>query len=401
MKWTGQTLYQKWIQNTGSAYTGYVSPAIWNNLIEEALFQYIEEMYKKPQDQQERDFATSFIATNVKVTSLGNNSLNIRPIVITNIVNTSSTNWTLETNIPFAPVTLPAQIDIKGASGFTNNPNGQFPIVSFGTSVKGTVIINFTAPAKGSGSYIVNSGMFSFQNIGNTVPAQLIDYLHVLNIKCKFTKPIYMPLVTNSTNTTPITCTVNWYNNLRSSSEKNNVLVSMEGWATNTNANGNFYIKKINDLNFQLYSDINLQDPVAGISNEANTDISFGMTYYNAAKPYLSTEKISNQNLPTAKSPRYENTNNTLLIYGDPLLNLVCTEVTIDYLRQPQFYEAYSYNNDAYSGIYIDSGDNNFDLTTIYAENMLFRALKYLTDIVAMSIRDGSLIQFNQIQEGR
>jgi hypothetical protein len=210
-----------------------------------------------------------------------------------------------------------------------------------------------------------------------------------------------MPLVTNSTNGTPITCTVNWYNNLRSSSEKNNVLLTMSGWLNNTSANGSFYIKKINDLQFQLYNDITLQTPVVGIANETSSSISWGMTYYNSAKPYLATEEISNQNTPTDKSPRYRNTNNTLLIYGDRLLDLPCTEITISYLRQPQFYEAYSYNNDAYSGIYIDSGDNNFDLTTIYAENMLFRTLKYLTDIVAMSIRDGSLIQFNQIQEGR
>jgi hypothetical protein len=402
MKITGQYLYQYAKNKAGLAYTGYLSPAVFNKYWEDAFFQAIEERFQQDQTQKVKDELSQFINSNVTVTNIGNNSLNIAPIVVSNMINVSGTSWTLYTNIPFAPQANMAQIYISGTTGFsTFNPIGVFNVNGFGQTVNGTTSINFTATHNVGGSYNQNSATFSLQNNNNLVPNQLIDYVHLLNVKCNFTKPVYVPLVSQSTGSTPVVCTLNWYNNFRTSSIKNDVLVTMSGWLTNTSANGSFYIKKINDLQFQLYSDINLQNPVIGIADETNNSVSLGLTYYNSARPYLDTEVISPQNTPTEKSPRYKITGNKIVFYGDPYLNSPCTQVNISYIGKPKLpYDNYQLveDNNLYSGTYVDAADNNFDLTTLYSEKLLLNTTDRMIIIFSEFSRDIELAQFTTQQ---
>lgn len=373
-------------------YTSYLDPTKWNRFMEEAIINAIDERFNTDQNQKWKDEMSGFINTNVLIQNIGNNSLNLAPIVITNIVNTSGALYTLFTNIPFSTQAVNAVIDIQGVSGFTTfQPNGQFTVLSTTKTVKGYTQINInTGVASGGGTYIKNSGTFSFQNTGNLIANQLIDYIHLLNIKCKFTKPIYQPTVIGSTAGTPIVVSLNYFNNLRSSSLWNNVMVTMSGWNTNTSANGTFFIKIINDLNFELYSDINLQNPIVGIANETNSSVSFGLTYYNSANKYLSTQKINTLSIPTWDNPNYELQGNRINLYPMNIINNVittpCTEVTIDYVCKPKLPYVNSQQNDAYSGIYLDGDDTAFDLSTIAPEKFWFS----VSDNAALAYSGGS-----------
>ncbi len=405
-KLTGNYLYLYLKNKIGAPYTGYLSITLFNRFWEDAFIQGIEKRFQQDQTQKIKDELTQFINTNVTITNIGNNALNLAPIVATSLGRVDPSghpqDWFAQTNIPFSPLNSTGRIDINGGISKTTltYPSGRYVITSYGNSVKGTTTVYFTAIGftGTTADYVTNSATFSLQNTTNLVPAQLIDYVHLLNVKCNFTKPVYVPVVSSSTGGTPITVSLNWYNNLRTSSIKNDVMITMSGWATNTNANGSFYIKKINDLDFQLYADINLQTPIVGIANETASGVTLGYTYYNAARPYLSTEKISNQNTPTEKSPRYETANNWLIFYGDPHLDIPCTEVTIDYICKPKLPYINSQQNDAYSGVYIDGNDNVFDMSTLYSEKLLFSFTDTAGLLFSEFARDQELAQFSQLQ---
>ncbi len=394
---TGNYLYKYFLKKTGAPYTGYFSPPQWNILFEEAIIDAIEKRYEGTQDMKFKDEMSTVIKTNVIVANFGNNSINLRPIPIIGLTNPASTNWVLTTTVPFAPLAENLFINISGVSGFVHNPNGTYPITGFTNTVKGTVGLSFTAPAGGGGTYIQYSGTFSFQNTSNVYPApQLIDYIHLLNIKCKFVQPQYSPTIISSTNGSPTIITTNWYNKLRSSNWKDNpIQVSMSGWVNNTAANGSFYIKKINNLQFELYNDIYLQSPVSGIANETNDNIDFGMVYYNNANRYISTQKANSLNVPSWDRPGYERSGRQLNIYPMNIFGGVittpCTEVTMDYICNPQLPYVSDQQNQIYSGIYVDANDTTLDLTTIYSEKFLYSVCDDLAMSFVESSRDMNL----------
>ena len=396
MKITGAYLYTYTKKKIGMAYTGYFSAAQFNQFFEDAMISAIERRYQSSQDMKFKDEMSSFIKTNVLIQNIGQNSINLRPIAITNLDNFTGNFWRAEMNIPFAPQNVNAVIDIQGVTGFTNNPNGLQTITSITNTVKGAVEIFFTATAYGAGSYTMNSGYFSFQNTNNLVANQLIDYIHLLNIKCKFSQPLDDLHTISSTNGTPVVVQLNYYNKLRSSNWKDNpVQIGMSGWALNTSANGTFYVKKINNLQFALYSDVYLQNPVAGVANETNSSVALTLVYYNNASKYISTQKANSLITPTWDKPGYERAGSQLNIYPmniySGVITTPCTEVTLDYICNPQLPYLYSPQNDVYSGTYVDANDNLFDVSTIYGEKFPFSVCDDVALFFVESTRDMNL----------
>lgn len=394
---TGKYLFNLFKKNIGQPYTGYYSPLQFNSQFELALIDAIDRRFKDTQDMKLQDEMSTFVKTNVIVSNFGNNSINLRPIPIISLT-VSGTTWTLKTSVPFAPLSLDLYIFISGVSGFTTNPNGTFAITSFITTVKGCMGITFTTTTS-TGTYVQYSGTFAFQNMTNSSPApQIIDYIHLLNIKCKFSQPVYEPIITGSTGGTPIVVSLNWYNKLRTSNWKDNtVQVMMSGWNSNTSANGTFYIKKLNNLQFALYSDVYIQNPVVGVVNETNDDISFSLVYYNNASKYLSTQKANSLITPSWDKPAYERSGRQLNIYPVNIFGGVittpCTEVTMDYICNPQLPYVNDQQNQVFSGTYVDATDNTFDLLTIYSEKFLYSVIDDLALIFVESTRDESLGQ--------
>ena len=406
---TGQYLYNLWKKTIGSPYTGYWSPPQWNNQFEMSLINCIERRYEQTQDMKFKDEMATFIKTNVVISNFGNNSINLRPIPIIGLT-VSGTTWTLLTTVPFAPLSSLLYVNISGVTGFSVNPNGHFKITSFLNGVKGCTGLTFTTTTA-TGTYSSYSGTFSFENgassfISPTLPVpQVIDYIHLLNIKCKFAQPLYSLNTVSSTNGTPIVVNLNNYNKLRSSDWKNNpTQITMTGWLTNTAANGTFYIKKLNNLQIALYNDVYLQSPVVGTVNETNNAVSISLVFYNNANRYISTQKANALITPSWDKPSYERAGRQLNIYPINMfgssITSPCLEVTMDYICNPQLPYVSDQNNEVYSGLYVNASDNPFDLTTIYSEKFLYAVNDELAIGFVESSRDTTLneIAVEQIQ---
>lgn len=148
------------------------------------------------------------------------------------------------------------------------------------------------------------------------------DYNHLLSIKATFTVNLFVSLE-DATNTTPIRITTATRTNLRTGDH-----VTISGVIGNTNANGTFYLRKVSDFGFQLYSDEFLQNAVSGnaayISGGAVSRI-----YDNYCTMIRSDEKIGILAQATVDYPKYETAENRIKIYP---ANQVCQSVTMDYI---------------------------------------------------------------------
>ncbi len=209
----------------------------------------------------------------------------------------------------------------------------------------------------------------------NTNP-NIPDYLHLLAARPQFT--MELPLtITNATNGNPIVITIKEQNAIRTSDYQVTYTeqYAISGITGNTNANGTFYVKKINTQQFQLYSDQYLQTPVVGNGIFGiNSRPVLSKIYSRLATDYISIEKGAKLAYPSLEYPSYSITSNALKFYPN---FLPCQSVIIDYVSN--------------SLQIIDTNDNTIDLTAFYTPKFLY----YLTDAAALiysqQVRDGQL----------
>lgn len=188
------------------------------------------------------------------------------------------------------------------------------------------------------------------------------DYLHLLAIKCKFTAPLFISL-SGATNATPIVITVNERSNLRTGDN-----VDISGVIGNTNANGVFYLKKLSDFRFGLYSDIELQVPVSGNAAYISGG-TISRVYYKYAKLIRSDNKISTFATPTVDLPRYETVTNLIKIYPAN-----CQQVLLDYVTT--------------AAVLIDVSDSATDLELTYSYQFLQFIITTAASIFSGEIKD-------------
>ncbi len=217
---------------------------------------------------------------------------------------------------------------------------------------------NLTAVIKTEVQYIPVGGQLTLTSTGI-----VNDYLHLLAIKCKFTSPLYITL-SGATNATPIVITVNERSNLRTGD--NIEITTVIG---NTNANGVFYIKKLSDFKFSLYSDIDLQVPVAGNAAYISGG-TISRVYYKYAKLIRSDNKISTLATPTVDYPRYETVTNLIKIYPAN-----CQEVLLDYVTT--------------AAVLIDVSNNTTDLELTYSYQFLQFIITTAASIFSGEVKDG------------
>lgn len=189
------------------------------------------------------------------------------------------------------------------------------------------------------------------------------DYLHLLAIKCKFTAPLFINL-SGASNATPIVITVTERSNLRTGDN-----VDISGVIGNTNANGVFYLKKLSDFKFSLYSDIDLQVPVSGNAAYISGG-TISRVYYRYAKLIRSDNKISTFATPTVDYPRYETVTNLIKIYPAN-----CQEVLLDYITT--------------SAVTIDVSNNTTDLELTYSYQFLQYIITTAASIFSGQVKDG------------
>lgn len=181
------------------------------------------------------------------------------------------------------------------------------------------------------------------------------DYNHLLAIKATFTVNLFVSLE-NATNTTPIRITTATRTNLRTGDH-----VVISGVIGNTNANGTFYLRKVSDFGFQLYSDEFLQVPVSGNASYISGG-SVSRIYVNYCTMYRADQKIGVLYAPTVEYPKYEVAENLIKIYP---VNQTCQSVSMDYITT--------------AVVLPDVADNVIDLELTYP----YQFLQYLVTVAA------------------
>ncbi len=354
---TGLTLSRYLDQKVGAAYTGFLDSTKKNRLFKDALISIIERVYKADYDQKQWDEISTVTKTQY-VVPVQNNIIQTAPITITAI----------SYGFPYITITTAVEhglvvgqtVTLQNVAGLTASPaiNGTAFTIDSITPNTITFIV-----ASSAGAYTVNSGQLLSSYY-------LSDYWHLLSIKLKYASRIYNVSVDAASNTSPIKVDLDVRTNLRTGDR-----ISIAGVVGNTNANGTFYIKVLNDFKISLYSDIHLQTAVAGNGKYLSGGTVSRVSYFYAS-PLTSSMKIGVLNIPTAEDPFFEIADNKIKLYPtDP----VCTEVTVDYIRQPN--------------IVIDVTDTTTDLTTFYPEKFLFAIVDEAAILFANIVRDLELNQ--------
>lgn len=197
------------------------------------------------------------------------------------------------------------------------------------------------------------------------------DYLHLLAIKSKYTFNLFISL-SAATNATPIVITVNERSNLRTGDN-----IEISGVIGNTNANGVFYLKKLSDFKFSLYSDIDLQVPVAGNAAYISGG-TISRIYYKYAKLYRSDTKIGVLAQPTVDYPKYETVSNLIKLYPTG-----CQQVTIDYITT--------------ATVLIDVSNNVIDLELTYPYQFLQYVSTTAASIFSGEVKDNEQQRTSEI----
>lgn len=408
---TGQSFYNDFQNDSGFAFTGYLSPIMANSLFEEAFVRVMAEIFiNGKQDITNKDSLSTLVRTNVVInpvinnvaSPLINNQFYVEPLSIYNVTATSgggNTTYTYQTFLPHNFV-ITQNIIIQGVAGFTGTalPNGYVQVATTPTPYTFTVIVAGTLV----GAYTVNSGicvaqggqLYWQQNPG--VPTSIIgtDYWRLLTIKSQYFMPVNqtpsmlkwsVPLFINNSTGNGVDVVVNFsnYNNIRTGD-----YINITGITGNTNANGNFYIQMYNELSGGLFTDKYLQDAVTGNGTFGGSGV-ISRIYYNYCKPYLSDEKISPLNKPNARNPLYENANSLIKLYPQ---DFVVQQCTIDYVGKP--FQIYN-NLSTPSYYFIESTDNTVNLENYYPKDFLILIKQTAVQMYLAELRDGNGIQMN------
>ncbi len=367
---TGQYLYQLLQQKTGQAYSGYLDTFKSDKIFKEAYIKALELNYKKGLTQSQKDNTTSLTSVNNPVILFAGayaNRLQTQPLQISNVTIGSGTTFIITTVLP-NNVPTGTSVTISGVTGTLNmnTANGTFSAFSSSGNTFTIVVASATGVYNaGTGSVITEI----------TIP----NYWHLLAIKCRFVQPDYTwSIVSVTGNAVPIIVTLSGYNSYRTGD-----VVTIGGVLGNYNANGTFYIKKLNSFKIQLFSDANLQVPAIGAA-AYTTGGTLSKVYYKYAFPYISEQKISSITVPTPDLPAFEIANNLINIYPQ---SPICTNATIDYITKPL--------------VQITSTDNVIDLENYYPQDFLFYVLDTAAELFSEQVRDRENVEFQAAEKAQ
>lgn len=377
------------------SFGGFVQPGLEADMLfQKAIIEVMEQIYKDDvQDQSAADEFASLVTSNfeIDIVNPATNAIYLGKITILAL--------RVVGPLGFVTTLLPHNlmdgeyIVISGVQGITNVPDGTYSV-----NVTSSTTFQVNIPGIHTGTYIQNSGTFYAFDIVQAQPLQLIDFYHLLNATPTYTKIITPPrgissMVVGATNAPtgqPIVISLFTYNNIRTGE-----LIYQAGFSANTNANGTFYVYKLNDTSYALYQDKNFQLPVSGNGNfVAGDTMVIGRAYSNAAKKYNPDEIISPLSKPSEDSPRYLESDSMLNFYPQPPILL--TSVSCTYIRLPM---------DVYRGIpaidsyarapylFISTMDGTVDLATYYHFKFLERLPEAAIEIYSRQVANPQLMQ--------
>lgn len=333
-------------QKVDKDYTGYLDDFKLARLFKDTIYRIVNE---KIINLTQKNYDEISFLLKVEQSYTPNNNkliLGITPVASVSIVNINT--YLVASGFPHGLITGDSVV-ISGVTG-TTNANGTYTITLISpTSFHITV-------ASAVGTNTPNTGSFYGAK-------QVADYYKLATIKTAFSKANDYP-VTKANKTTPIRVVFTGVNNIR---DKEQVVIS--GVLGNTNANGTFYVKKINSTTVDLYSDITLKTPIAwNATYVSGGELSSITSEY--ATPINSDNKISALSEGTTDYPKFEESEHSLVIYPT---DYACINASLDYFTLPKE---------------IDFKDLATNYSLYYNDKFLLYAIDQAAKIFSASIRD-------------
>lgn len=207
-----------------------------------------------------------------------------------------------------------------------------------------------------------------------TKSTDIPDYMRLLTIKAVVQdKDFDGVFATDVSTTTPIKITLNKKTSLRSGSKIQTTTITDGSSATS------FYVKRISDKIFTLYTDKNLTVPA--IYNSTSVNPTIATIYSEYCVPYLSDKKINSLGTPLPYEPAYEDGADEIVIYP---IEYTCSNVYIDYIKKPS--------------VFVDVNDNVVDLEVTYPKKFLYALANEFANIFAASTRDAELYRSSETE---
>lgn len=217
-----------------------------------------------------------------------------------------------------------------------------------------------------------SSNQVFLSNVGSPY---ISDYSNLFSVKAKFAQLIPGLAITNATNATPILVTFTGYNNIRTGEQ-----LTISGVVGNPAANGTFYVNKINNNQFKLYSDKSLTTGVAG-NGTYSSGGTISRVFYNYCQPLVSDKKIDPYAQGTVRVPRFEIANQAIKIYPS---DSTCSEISVDYLAIPS--------------LFIDVSNGSTDIELTYPIDLLYDIADRFAQLFSESFKDGDLFQMSNFE---
>lgn len=356
---TGSILWRNIQQKSDQAYTDYFDNTKANRLLYDAYIMAVQQIYRTSDKDFQKD-AISSLTTTEQIFIPNNNRLYINSLQISAVAY-SGTIVTITTVLPHN-ILQNQQFTISGVTGVTG-VNG-----TFFASVVTANTITFSVSIAPSGIYTANTGIVDYDNT-------IVDYWHLLTLKASFQKQHYGLTISAASNTTPIVIKTNKKSSLRTGEQ-----VSIQNVLGNLAANGTYYIKSLNYYEYELYSDVYLQNGVAGTGTYVSGGI-IGKSYLNYCTPTASDAKIGILSKPVIESPKYEIADNQIKIYP---LEVKCDYIVIDYIKKPF--------------VTLDVTDTVTDLLLYYSNDFLLMIQDVATKLFGEYSRDTELINLATLE---
>lgn len=350
---TGQEVKNWFNIKSDYAYTGYLDDVKMNQMFNNAQYVCIDKRYMTLDQQKNFDELLPLIVTQ-RVFPVNNNQIYTAPIAIASIVR--NIGVCIVTTVFPHNVLGGDQVTFQGLIAPYLNLNGAtFTVVS----IVSTTVFVFSDGTGLNGTTVLNTGSI-------TTSTLIPDYIHLEAVKCKFQDTQYGVSVISTFGVSPINIRFGAKTKFRSGSQ-----ITLSGMTGTPLANGTWYVKQINSTLYELYQDEFFQVPSTGGVTYSSPQGVVNYMWYQYAKPYFSDRKIDQFEKPSVMLPKYEMSERFIKFYPQ---NHPCTEITLDYIRKPQ------YN--------IDVTDTSFDLTLIYPERYLFWLIDQTIYLWSLGLRD-------------
>lgn len=212
--------------------------------------------------------------------------------------------------------------------------------------------------------------------LSNTITksTDIPDYMRLLSIKAIVQDNDFEGVFATSVSVaSPIKITLNKKTSLRSGSQIQTNTITDNSGATS------FYVKRISDKIFTLYTDKNLTAPAIYASASVNPTIA--TLYSEYCVPYISDKKINSLGAPLPYEPAYEDRADEIVIYPT---EYTCSNVYIDYIKKPS--------------IFVDVNNNVVDLEVTYPKKFLYALANEFANMFAASTRDAELYRSSETE---